>query len=134
MRNKEKFIVILKPDGFRRKLIGKIINRFEEKGFDILDIKTETLSVKILEEHYVHLKEKVFFQDIVDYMTSGPVVIIAMEGLNGIEAARMLAGSTNSAQADPGSIRGTWALTIDENVIHVSDSVENGEHEYIRFF
>mgnify|MGYP000959656455 CR=1 FL=1 len=91
-------------------------------------------SVKILEEHYVHLKEKVFFQDIVDYMTSGPVVIIAMEGLNGIEAARMLAGSTNSAQADPGSIRGTWALTIDENVIHVSDSVENGEHEYIRFF
>lgn len=130
----EKTLVIIKPDGVKRHLVGKIIQRFEEKGLVITALKMETLTLSLLEEHYNHLVTRPFFSELVDYMTSGPVVILILTGENAIEIVRKMVGATNPLQAEIGSIRGQYGLSHTENVIHASDSTAAAQAEIQRFF
>ena len=130
----EKTLVIIKPDGVKRHLVGKIIQRFEEKGLVITALKMGTLTLSLLEEHYNHLVTRPFFSELVDYMTSGPVVILILTGENAIEIVRKMVGTTNPLQAEIGSIRGQYGLSHTENVIHASDSTAAAQAEIQRFF
>lgn len=130
----EKTLVIIKPDGVKRRLVGKIIQRFEEKGLTIESLKMETLSLELLAVHYQHLVDRPFFPELVAYMTSGPVVYLILSGDNVIEVVRKMVGATNPLQAESGSIRGAYGLSHTENVIHASDSVETAQQEIQRFF
>lgn len=130
----EKTYVMLKPDAYQRKLMGKIISRIEEKGFRIVDMKMMQLNEEILREHYHHHIDKPFFKDLVDFMISGPVVGIIVEGESIIRAMRNLAGSTQWQEATPGTIRGDYAHNTTQNLIHCSDSVETATMEIKRFF
>lgn len=130
----EKTLVIIKPDGVKRRLVGKIMQRFEEKGLTIASLKMETLTLELLEEHYQHVVDRPFFPGLVAYMTSGPVVLIILSGENVVEVVRKMVGVTNPLQAECGSIRGAYGLSHTENVIHASDSVEAGQEEIQRFF
>ena len=130
----EKTLVIIKPDGVKRRLVGKIMQRFEEKGLTIASLKMETLTLELLEEHYQHVVDRPFFPGLVAYMTSGPVVLIILSGENVVEVVRKMVGVTNPLQAECGSIRGACGLSHTENVIHASDSVEAGQEEIQRFF
>ena len=127
-------LVLLKPDTVQRGLIGQIVSRFENKGLKIVGMKLMTLSDAIVAEHYDFLADKPFFPGIKAYMTSAPVVAMAISGSNVIKTVRMLTGATNPAEALPGSIRGDFALTIDANIIHASDSEETAAVELKRFF
>lgn len=127
-------LVLLKPDTVQRGLIGQIVSRFENKGLKIVGMKLMTLSDAIVAEHYDFLADKPFFPGIKAYMTSAPVVAMAISGTNVIKTVRMLTGATNPAEALPGSIRGDFALTIDANIIHASDSEETAAVELKRFF
>ncbi|MFA5459310.1 MAG: nucleoside-diphosphate kinase [Bacilli bacterium] len=130
----ERTYVMLKPDAYQRKLLGKIISRIEEKGFRIVDMKMMQLNEEILREHYHHHIDKPFFKDLVDFMISGPVVGIIVEGESIIRAMRNLAGSTQWQEATPGTIRGDYAHNTTQNLIHCSDSVETATMEIKRFF
>ncbi len=127
-------LVLLKPDTVQRGLIGQIVSRFENKGLKIVGMKLMTLSDEIVTEHYDFLADKPFFPGIKAYMTSAPVVALAISGTNVIKTVRNLTGATNPAEALPGSIRGDFALTIDANIIHASDSEETAAVELKRFF
>lgn len=127
-------LVLLKPDTVQRGLIGQIVSRFENKGLKIVGMKLMTLSDAIVAEHYDFLADKPFFPGIKAYMTSAPVVALAISGTNVIKTVRNLTGATNPAEALPGSIRGDFALTIDANIIHASDSEETAAVELKRFF
>ena len=127
-------LVLLKPDTVQRGLIGQIVSRFENKGLKIVGMKLMTLSDAIVAEHYDFLADKPFFPGIQAYMTSAPVVALAISGTNVIKTVRNLTGATNPAEALPGSIRGDFALTIDANIIHASDSEETAAVELKRFF
>lgn len=130
----ERTYVMLKPDAYQRKLLGKIISRIEEKGFRIVDMKMMQLNEEILREHYHHHINKPFFKDLVDFMISSPVVGIIVEGEGVIRAMRNLAGSTQWQEATPGTIRGDYAHNTTQNLIHCSDSVETATMEIKRFF
>lgn len=130
----EKTYVMTKPDAYKRGLIGNIITRIENKGYNITDIKMMNLNEKILKEHYAHLADKSFFPEIVEYMTSGPVIGMIVEGENAVAGIRNIIGSTNGLEALPGTIRGDYANNSRENLVHGSDSVENAKIEIERFF
>lgn len=130
----ETTLVLLKPDTIQRGLIGQIVSRFENKGLKIVGMKMMLLSDEIVSEHYDFLADKPFFPGIKAYMTSAPVVAMAISGSNVIKTVRNLTGATNPAEALPGSIRGDFALTIDANIIHASDSAETAQVELKRFF
>ena len=130
----ERTYVMLKPDACERKLIGRIISRIEDKGYKITNMKMMYLNEKILREHYDHLVDKPFFPELVDFMTSGPVVGMIVEGNDVVKGIRILMGPTNWAEALPGTIRGDFANTTTCNLIHGSDSVESAEIEIKRFF
>lgn len=130
----ETTLVLLKPDTIQRGLIGEIVSRFENKGLKIVGMKMMLLSDEIVSEHYDFLADKPFFPGIKAYMTSAPVVAMAISGSNVIKTVRNLTGATNPAEALPGSIRGDFALTIDANIIHASDSPETAAVELKRFF
>lgn len=130
----ETTLVLLKPDAVQRGLVGKIISRFEDKGLRIDAMKLTTLSEEIINEHYDFLMDKPFFPGIKKYMTSSPVVALALSGNDVIKTVRNLTGATNPSDALPGSIRWDFALTIDANIIHASDSRETAEIELKRFF
>lgn len=130
----EKTFVMIKPDGVARGLIGRIVNRFEEKGFVIVQAQLLYLSAEQAGVHYAHLNTKPFFGELVDYITSGPVFAMILEGHEAVQNARTLIGFTNPIEAQAGTIRGDYALIVDSNVIHGSDSVENAEIEIQRFF
>lgn len=130
----ERTFVMIKPDGVRRKLMGKIVSRFEDKGFEIIEAKLMTLSEEKAAEHYAHLSHKPFFGEIIEYITSGPVFAMILEGHEAVKNARTLIGFTNPIEAQAGTIRGDFATIVDYNVIHGSDSVENAEIEIKRFF
>lgn len=130
----ETTLVLLKPDTVQRGLIGQIVSRFENKGLKIVWMKLMALSDAIIEEHYDFLKDKPFFPAIKSYMTSGPVVAMALSGTNVIKTVRVLTWATNPQEAAPGSIRWDFALTIDGNIIHASDSEETAQVELKRFF
>jgi len=130
----EKILIIIEPDAIMRGLVGEVFNRFERKGFKIIGTKMIKLNDILLDEHYAHHKDKPFFQGIKDFMTSAPVILIALSGVNASAAARLVAGQTVGHEADAGTIRGDFSMSIQSNIVHVSDSVENGEIEVARFF
>jgi nucleoside-diphosphate kinase len=125
----EQTLIIIKPDGVKRSLVGEVIKRFEIKGFKLINLKMFTFDKKTAEKFYYIHKSKHFFNDLVSFMTSGNVVAAIIEGNNAIETTRFLLGSTKSFEAKPGSIRGDYALGLIDNVIHASDSKKNFEVE-----
>lgn len=130
----ETTLVLLKPDTIQRGLIGQIVSRFENKGLKIIGMKMMTLTDEIVSEHYDFLADKPFFPGIKAYMTSAPVVAMVLAGSDVVKTVRNLTGATNPSDALPGSIRGDFALTIDANIIHASDSRETAAIEVKRFF
>ena len=130
----ERSYIMLKPDAVRRRLMGEIISRIERKNFKITNMKMMTLGEDIIKEHYAHLADKPFFPEIVEYMTSGPVVAMIVEGEEVVKGMRILMGATKWLEASAGTIRGDYANSTTENLIHGSDSVENAEIEINRFF
>ncbi|CAJ2664241.1 nucleoside diphosphate kinase 2, chloroplastic [Trifolium pratense] len=126
--------IMVKPDGVQRGLVGEIISRFEKKGFKLTGLKLFQCSKELAEEHYKDLKQKPFFPAMIDYITSGPVVSMAWEGIGVVPSARKLIGATDPLQAEPGTIRGDLAVQRGRNVIHGSDSPENGQREIALWF
>ena len=124
----------IKPDGVQRGLVGEIIGRFERKGFKLTALKFFTPPRSLAEEHYKDLSAKPFFGDLVSYICSGPVVAMVWEGAGVVASARKLIGATNPLAAEPGTIRGDHAIVTGRNVIHGSDSPENGERETALWF
>lgn len=130
----ERTYIMLKPDAIKRGLAGAIISRIEAKGFRIVEIRSLMLSKKILGEHYQHLIEKPFYHEIEEFMMSGPVWGMIVEGENAVEAMRTMIGPTKIEEAPAGTLRGDFALTTSENIIHGSDSIESANAEIQRFF
>lgn len=130
----EKTYIMLKPDCIKRGLMGEVISRIENKGYKIIDAKMMNLTESILREHYAHIADRPFFPEIVEYMTSGPVLAMIVEGESAVKGMRILMGPTKFEEAPAGTIRGDFAFCTSENIIHGSDSVENAEIEIKRFF
>ncbi|MCP8616701.1 nucleoside-diphosphate kinase [Salirhabdus salicampi] len=130
----EKTFIMVKPDGVQRNLVGDIVAKFERKGFQLVGAKLMQVSKELAEEHYGEHKEKPFFGELVDFITSGPVFAMVWEGDQVISTARQMMGKTNPAEALPGTIRGDYGLTVGKNVIHGSDSPESAEREINLFF
>lgn len=130
----EKTFLMVKPDGVKRGLIGEIITRFEKKGYTLNRLEMLTPSVEVAASHYAEHKEKPFFGELVDFLTSGPVVAMEWEGENVVAVSRLMIGKTNPLDAQPGTIRGDLASTMSQNVIHGSDSVESAERELSLWF
>jgi nucleoside-diphosphate kinase len=122
---REQTLIVIKPDGIRRRLIGKIISRFEDKGFEVKDLRFFSFSPKKADEFYSVHKEKPFFEELVSFISSAPVVACVLEGDNAITTVRQLTGATRSFEAAAGTIRGDYGLGVTENVIHASDSAES---------
>lgn len=131
---REQTLVLIKPDAIQRGLFGEITARFEKKGLKLVGVKMMTLDEAILREHYAHLVDKPFFGGLAKFMESTPIIAMCWEGLEVVEAVRRLTGITKSREAEMGSIRGDFAMSVSCNVIHASDSVENAEKEVARFF
>lgn len=125
---------MVKPDGVEKGLVGEIISRFEKKGLKIVALKIMKITPELAEKHYSEHKGKPFFADLVNFITSGPVVAMVLEGENVIPIVRTMMGATDPQDAAPGTIRGDLALTIDENIIHGSDSLESAKREIGLFF
>lgn len=130
----QKTLVIIKPSAIQRSLVGEVISRFEKKGLQIIGFKMMTLSDEMIEIHYAHLKDKPFFKRIKDSMQVTPVFVLALKGLDAVEVVRNMSGSTNSRKAEPGTIRGDYSMSVQENIVHTSDSVESSIIELARFF
>ena len=130
----EKTLVLLKPCTMQRSLAGEIISLFDKKGFKICGMKMMMLTDELLSEHYAHLASKSFFQRVKDSMMTAPVVALCLEGVDAIAAVRALAGPTNGRNAAPGTIRGSYCMSFQENIVHASDSPETAEVELRRFF
>ncbi|SDD41786.1 nucleoside diphosphate kinase [Paenibacillus sp. UNCCL117] len=126
--------LMVKPDGVRRQLIGNIVRRFENRGFVLVGAKMMTISREQAERHYGQHREKPFFGELVDFITSGPVFAMIWKGDNLIEVSRIMMGKTNPLEAAPGTIRGDFATYVGENVIHGSDSPESAKRELDNFF
>ena len=130
----DRTLILVKPDAFARALTGEIIARFERKGLRIAALKHMTVERERAEEHYAEHKEKPFFGDLVDFITGGPLVAMVLEGHEAVKAARQIIGATNPLEAAPGSIRGDYALEVQTNMVHGSDSPESAERETKIFF
>jgi nucleoside-diphosphate kinase len=130
----ERTLVLVKPDGIQRLLAGRILTRFEERGLKIVGLKVVRVDRDLAERHYAVHREKRFFVGLVDFITSGPIVAIALEGPNAIANVRMMIGSTRPNEAVPGTIRGDYALETAQNLVHASDSPETAESELAMWF
>jgi nucleoside-diphosphate kinase len=130
----EETLVLVKGDGVRRRLVGEIIRRIEDKGLDIHALQLMDVSRELAEEHYAEHREKPFFEELVDFITSTPVVAMRVRGEGAIKAMRTLMGATNPAEAAPGTIRGDLALSMPDNLVHGSDSPESAVRELDLFF
>ncbi|MEZ4669281.1 MAG: nucleoside-diphosphate kinase [Anaerolineae bacterium] len=130
----ERTFIIIKPDAVQRGLTGEILGRFEARGLRIIGMKFMQVSRELAEKHYAVHKGKPFFEGLVNYIISSPVVAIALEGTNAVAAARKTIGATKPQEAEAGTIRGDLALEIGRNLVHGSDSVENGQIEVANFF
>lgn len=130
----ERTLIILKPDTVQRKLVGEVIGRIEKKGLKIVAMKLLTIPTSTAEKHYAEHASKGFFRDVVDFITSGPSVVLAVEGDEAIALMRILIGKTKFTEAVPGTIRGDFAFSIAENLIHGSDSAESAKRELELFF
>jgi len=125
----QRTFVMIKPDGVRRGLVGEIIRRFESKGLKIVALKMIKLSREKAEELYAVHKGKHFFKDLIEFVTSGPVVAMVLEGDEAVSVVRTMIGPTDGRKAPPGTIRGDFALSVQENIIHAADSVETAIRE-----
>lgn len=130
----QKTLVLLKPCTLQRGLVGEITRRFERKGLRLAGMKMMQLTDDILSEHYSHLSAKPFFQRVKDSMMTAPVIACCYEGVDAVQTVRNMAGATNGRLALPGTIRGDYSLSFQENIVHTSDSPENAEIELNRFF
>jgi nucleoside-diphosphate kinase len=130
----DRTLILVKPDAFARHLTGEIIARFERKGLHLARLRLMTLDVGTAKRHYAEHEGKPFFDGLVSFITSGPIVAMVLEGPNAIEAARQLIGATNGIEASPGSIRGDYALEVRRNLVHGSDSPESADREMAIFF
>jgi nucleoside-diphosphate kinase len=130
----ERSLIIIKPDAVQRSLVGEIINRFERKGLKIIGMKMMHLKEALLKEHYAHVADKPFYPRIERFMMSSPVIVMAVAGIKAVDAIRTIVGPTKGYEAQGGTIRGDYALSMQSNVVHASDSVENGAAEIKRFF
>ncbi|MCD4693765.1 nucleoside-diphosphate kinase [bacterium] len=129
----ERSLIIIKPDALNRSLVGEIIRRFERKGLKLVGIKMLKLDDEKLREHYSHLADKPFFPRIADFMKKWPVIALVVEGLEAVDSVRLIAGETLGRKADAGTIRGDFSMSIQANVVHASDSLENAKLEIKRF-
>ena len=130
----ERTLVLVKPDAIQRGLMGKIVARFEMKGLKLVGCKMMSLDEALLREHYAHIADKPFFGGLAKFMQSTPVIAMCWEGLEVVNAVRLLCGITKAREAEAGSIRGDFAMSVACNVVHASDSVENASAEVPRFF
>ncbi len=130
----EKTLVLIKPDGVRRRLIGEIIGRFERKGLKIVAMKMLQVSHEMASHHYSIHRDKPFYDDLVQYITSSPIVAMILEGKSAVAVVRGLCGATDGSKAAPGTIRGDLSNNIQYNIIHASDSPESFAYEYPIFF
>ena len=130
----ERTLILVKPDGVRRGLVGEIVGRLERKGLTLVALELRTLDRATAEKHYAEHVERPFFGELVEFITGGPLVAIVAEGPRAVEAARGLIGATDPVKLAPGTIRGDFALEIGENLVHGSDSPESGVREVGIFF
>jgi len=130
----ERTLILVKPDAFARNLTGEIVSRFERKGLRLAALRLETLSRETAERHYAEHNGKPFFGELVDFISSGPTLAFVLEGEGVIATARRTIGATNPAEADPGSLRGGYALAMPDNLVHGSDSPESAEREIALWF
>lgn len=130
----ERTLILLKPCTVQRRLIGEVTNRLERKGLRIVGMKMMQLTDEILHEHYAHLTDKPFFPILKNAMKAAPVIAMCLEGAEAVTVVRQLTGVTNGRKAEPGTIRGDYAMSGQENIIHASDSLENAAIEIKRFF
>lgn len=129
MANMEETLVLVKPDGVKKHICGEVIARFERKGLSIKAIKMIQVPVELAKKHYAEHEGKGFFNDLIAFITSGPVLAMVIEGENAVAAVRQINGATDPLKAVPGSIRGDFATSIDENVVHASDALETAARE-----
>ncbi|XP_072550123.1 nucleoside diphosphate kinase, mitochondrial isoform X2 [Salminus brasiliensis] len=134
MNNCQRTLVAIKPDGVQRRLIGQIIKRFEQRGFQLVGLKMLQVSEELLAQHYSSLHRKPFYPSLLRYMTSGPVVAMVWEGHNVVKSTRMLVGNTNPAEAATGTLRGDFSIHISRNIVHASDSAEVAQKEISLWF
>jgi nucleoside-diphosphate kinase len=125
----EKTLVLIKPDGMRKKIVGKILDRFERSDLELVGLKLINLTQELLETWYAHHKDKPFFKDLAEFMKSSPVVAIVLKGDNAVARVRDMAGPTDSKKAPPGTIRGDHGDDVQHNVVHASDAVERAQFE-----
>jgi nucleoside-diphosphate kinase len=130
----DRTLILVKPDAFQRGLTGEIIARFERKGLKIVALKHMTVTEDLAKQHYAEHEGKPFFGELVEFITSGPLVAMVLEGDQAITAARQVIGATNPIEASPGSIRGDFAIAVGQNMVHGSDSPESGRREAELFF
>ncbi len=130
----ERSLIILKPDAVQRGLVSAILGRLEQRGLQIVGLKLMRVTEALARKHYAEHDGKPFFAGLIEYITSGPVVVINVKGKNVIETVRTMVGATNPVKAAPGTIRGDYGLEIGRNLIHASDSPESGERETAIFF
>ena len=130
----ERTFLMVKPDGVQRNLIGEIVGRFESKGFKLVGAKLMQITPELAAQHYGEHKERPFFGELVDFITSGPVFAMVWEGENVISVGRLMTGATNPKESAPGTIRGDFAVTVGKNIIHGSDAPESAVREIGLFF
>jgi nucleoside-diphosphate kinase len=130
----ERTLILVKPDAFARGLSGEIISRFERKGLTMLCARLLTVSEQLAQRHYAEHEGKPFFGELVDFITSGPLLALVFEGDHAVAAARQVIGATDPLEASPGSIRGDFARAVGQNLVHGSDSPESGAREVALFF
>jgi nucleoside-diphosphate kinase len=130
----ERTLILVKPDAFARNLTGEIISRFEHKGLSLVALALMTITRDLAQRHYAEHEGKPFFGELVDFITSGPLVAMVLEGEQAIVAARQVIGATNPLEAATGSIRGDYAVAVGQNLVHGSDSPESSAREVGLFF
>ena len=134
MADLQQTFVMVKPDGVAHGLVGEVIRRIEDKGFELREMRLFMIDESLAKEHYAEHSEKPFFSELVGFITSGPVVAMVVEGSDAVAGMRQIMGATNPLDAAPGSIRGDFATVITENIVHGSDSTESAEREINLFF
>lgn len=130
----EQTLVIIKPDAVNRCLVGKVLQRFEEKGLQIKGLKMQMLKPYTLKEHYAHHKDKGFYKELIKYMSSIPSIVMVLEGKDSIAVVRKMVGSTQGREAEPGTLRGDYSVSNQSNIVHASENGEAAESEIKRFF
>ena len=130
----EKTLVLVKPDGVKKHICGEVISRFERKGLEVEAIKMIQVPEELAKKHYAEHEGKGFFKDLIAFITSGPVLVMVIKGENAVAAVRQINGATDPLKAVPGSIRGDFATSIDENVVHASDAPETAAREIALWF